>query len=86
MVSAAVASLTFGLAWPDPQLSGGRAPFPQDFVVLAADEPSQTQAQAEENADESAKMGKEAGTHTDNQAATPQSDSKKIDQPPSNEH
>ena len=58
MVSAAVASLTFGLAWPDPQLSGGRAPFPQDFVVLAANDTVQ-QSQTEDNADESAKMGKD---------------------------
>jgi hypothetical protein len=79
MVSAAVAALTFGLPWPDPQLAGGRAPFPQDFVVFAADETAQqSQAQSEDNAHESAKMGKESGTHTDNQAATPQSDSKKI--------
>ena len=36
--SAAVASLLFGLNFPDPNLAGGRAPLPQDLTVLAADE------------------------------------------------
>ena len=49
---AAVASLTFGLPWPDPQLAGGRAPFPQDYMVFAANETGQSQAQTEESADE----------------------------------
>jgi hypothetical protein len=60
MLCAAVASLTFGLAWPDPELAGGRAPFPQDHMVLAADETTQqSEVQSEDNADESAKMGKD---------------------------
>ena len=83
MLSAAVVSLTFGLAWPDPQLAGGRAPFPQDYVVLAADENiHQDQAQSQENASESAKMGEDSGTQTGDEAVTPESETKKVDQPP----
>jgi hypothetical protein len=60
MLCAAVASLTFGLAWPDPELAGGRAPFPQDYMVLTADETTQqSEVQSEDNAEESAKMGKD---------------------------
>jgi hypothetical protein len=80
---AASASLTFGLPWPDPELAGGRAPFPQDYMVLTAnDTPQQSQVQSEDNADESAKMGKQSGTQTGNAATTPENETKKVDQPP----
>lgn len=83
--SAAVASLLFGLNFPDPNLAGGRAPLPQDFTVVAADEAQgtdQRQVQSDENADESAKMGNESGTHSGDKGAAPENDTKKIDQPP----
>jgi hypothetical protein len=69
---AAVASLTFGLPWPDPQLAGGRAPFPQNYVVLAANEEqsSQPQTQTQESADESDKMNT-PGMQEDEEAQNP---------------
>jgi hypothetical protein len=50
--SAAVAGLVFGLNFPDPDLVGGRAPLPQDFTLLAADETRDDQhlVHSEENA------------------------------------
>jgi hypothetical protein len=80
---AAVASLTFGVPWPDPELAGGRAPFPQDYVVLAADENiHQDQAQSQESASESAKMGEDSGTQPSDEGTTPESETKKVDQLP----
>jgi hypothetical protein len=76
-------SLTFGLAWPDPQLAGGRAPFPQDYIVLTADESiHQNQAQSQQGASESAMMGEQSGTQSGDEAATPENETKKVDQPP----
>lgn len=82
--SAAVAGLVFGLNLPDPNLAGGRAPLPHDITVVAANETQGTdhQVQSDENADKSAKMGKESGTHSSDEGATPENDTKKIDQPP----
>ena len=81
--SAAVAGLVFGLNFPDPNLAGGRAPLPQDVTVAAANETGtdQREVQSDENADESAKMGKESGTQL-GEGAAPENDTKKIDQPP----
>ena len=82
---AAVASLLFGLNFPDPNLAGGRAPLPQDVTVVAADETQgtdQAQVQSDENADKSAKMGEKSGTQTGDEGAAPENDTKKIDQPP----
>lgn len=79
----AVASLTFGLPCPDPQLAGGRAPFPQDYMVLTANETTQqSQVQSEDTAEESAKMDKESGTQNGNGATTPENETKKVDEPP----
>jgi hypothetical protein len=83
--SAAVIGLVFGLNFPDPNLSGGRAPgLPLGFTVLAANDASndQNKIQSDQNADESAKMGKESGTHSGAEPATPETDTKKVDQPP----
>jgi hypothetical protein len=84
--SAAVIGLVFGLNLPDPNLSGGRAPLlPLGFTLLAANETQATdqgKIQSEENANESAKMGKETGTHSGDQGATPENDTKKVYQPP----
>lgn len=66
----AVGSLTFGLPWPDPQLAGGRAPFPQDYMVFAAKEQSQSQARTEETANESDKMNT-PGMQEDEEAKKP---------------
>jgi hypothetical protein len=69
MLGMAAASLTFAIA--------GTA-----LAVDAADETKQPTGQTEENATESAKMGKEEGTHTgDHQGVIPENDTSKIDQP-----
>jgi hypothetical protein len=83
--SAAVASLLFGLNFPDPNLAGGRAPLTQGFTVLAADETTgvdQRQVQSEENADESAKMGEKSETHSGDEGAAREDDTKEVDQLP----
>lgn len=68
LVSAAAIALTFGLQFPDPNLVGEPSPLPNVTVLAANDEQSgQPQAQTEENADESTKMGEETGTQTGNQ-------------------
>lgn len=65
----AAASLSFALA--------GTA-----LAVDATDESKQPTGQTEESATESAKMGKEEGTHTgDHQGVIPENDTEKIDQP-----
>ena len=82
--SAAVASLLFGLNFPDPNLAGGRAPLPQDLTVLAADETTgvDRQIQSEENADKSAKIGEKSETHSGDEGSGPENDTSKVDQPP----
>jgi hypothetical protein len=84
--TAAIIGLVFGLNFPDPNLSGGRAPLlPLGFTLLAANETQdndQSKLQSDENADESAKMGKESGTHSGDQGSPPENDTKKVDQPP----
>jgi hypothetical protein len=84
LVSVAAIALTFGLQFPDPEFIGEPSPLPNDGVVVLAatdGQSAQPQAQTEESADESAKMGKESGTHTGNQPV-PESDTKKVDQRP----
>jgi hypothetical protein len=50
--------------------------------ILLAQADSATDADTKSNAEESAKMGKEEGTHSgENQGVTPESDTSKIDQP-----
>ena len=57
-------SLTFGVPWPDLQLSGGRAPFPQDYIVLTANEwIHHGQVQSQQGA-EFAKMSEKSGTQS----------------------
>ena len=83
-VSATAIALTFGLQFPDPKLIGGPSPLPNDGVmVLAAnDEQSgQPQAQAEENADQSAKNAAESDT-MNTPGLTEDEEAKKPDQPP----
>jgi hypothetical protein len=63
----AVAALIYGLA---------------ATAVLAADEGTPGGDQAGQTANESAKMGKDEGTHTGpNQGATPENDTDKVEQP-----
>ena len=79
---AAVAALTIGHVGYKPKLTGEGFPFPPTYTVVAADQTlsdQQNQVQSEENADESDKMG---GTQAGDEANTPGSDTKKVDQPP----
>ena len=58
----------------------GAVACPMENVVLAADESQPAGAKTDET--DSAKMGKEEGTHTgDNQGAKPENDTQKVDQP-----
>ena len=85
IVPAAVAALTIGHVGYKPKLTGEGFPFPPTYTVMAANETSdnqQSQAQSEEKADDSAKMGKESGTQAGGGTDTPESNTKKVDQPP----
>jgi len=77
IIGIAVAALAFVMS---SQADVSRhQPLPSDATVLA--ENAETD-QAQENDNESAKMGKEEGTHTgENQGETSDSDTKKVDQP-----
>jgi hypothetical protein len=80
--SAAVFALLFGLEFPNPQLTGGPAPLPNDHTIaVAANEPpsGQSQVQTDENATDAAKAGKESGAQSDDNA---DKDAEKPDQPP----
>ena len=86
ILPAAVVALTIGHVGYKPTLTGEGFPFPPTYTVLAADQTQsqQSQPQSEENADDSAKMGKESGTQAGGKGpeTTPESDTKKVDQPP----
>jgi hypothetical protein len=69
--AAAVAALTFGLV--DPKLVPREAATPQSYMVIAADDTANDDA-------ESAKMDKATGTDTDG-ADTSETETKKVDQP-----
>ena len=69
-----------------PMGHGARAASPMpswsDGEILVAGETEMGGANTDENAQDSAKMGKDEGTHSGpNQGATPESDTKKVDQP-----
>ena len=80
----AAVALTIGHVGYKPKLTGEGFPFPPTYTVLAADQTQsqQSQGQSEENADDSAKMGKESGTQAGGEADTPESNTKNVDQPP----
>ena len=86
ILSAAVIALTFGI--------GGQAVTPLDSesleehplstgdIVIVTNDAAPQAGQTEDDADESAKMGKEEGTHEgEDLGATPENDTAKIDQP-----
>ena len=86
IVPAAVAALIIGHVGYKPKLTAKGFPFPPTYAVLAAaqTQSQQSQTQSEENADDSAKMGKESGTQAGGKGpeTAPESDTKKVDQPP----
>jgi hypothetical protein len=86
LTSVAVATLSLGFSLqPHPTL------FWESNIIIAAEETAPSDAQAKDdnptasgaNEAESAKMGKEEGTQTGaDQATPPESDTQKVDQPP----
>ena len=79
LVLVAAAALTFcvvgNTATPNTPLS-------KSDSLIAGDEGAPSNTSTDENAEDSAKMGKEEGTHTgSNLGATTESDTSKIDQP-----
>jgi hypothetical protein len=85
ILSAAVIALTFGI--------GGQAVTPLDSesleehplstgdIVIVTNDAAPQAGQTEDDADESAKMGKEEGTHEGEDLGAPENDTAKIDQP-----
>jgi len=74
-----VAALTFGIAEPQlPPIES--APLPPGAIVIAADESAPGAMAAEADTD-SAKMGEAQATHTGDESDTGDTDTKKIDQP-----
>jgi hypothetical protein len=88
LTGVAVATLSLGFSLqPHPAL------FWESNIVIAAEETAPSGAQTNDDnsaaigtkEEESGKMGKEEGTHTGaNQATPPESDTQKVDQPPRN--
>ncbi len=87
MLSVAVAALALGVAGQTPQMTTKDALFAGN-ITLAADDTatpagSTGDTPAAAGPQDSAKMGKEEGTHTGpGQGVTPESDTSKIVQPP----
>ncbi len=76
VLGAALAALTLGVAGHAAQMEPG-TPLSAAAIVVAADDAAPT-----EDATESAKMGKDEGTHTGpDQGSAPENDTSKIDQP-----
>ena len=82
LLAGLVAALTFGgLGGGDAQ-AANVPPLSDRGVLLAGDEAQPGGAATEGTTEDSAKMGKEEGTHTGpNLGATPENDTKKVDQP-----
>ena len=80
LAAVAVAALTLGVT--DKASLRDTAPLSTSDIVIAADDTTPSGATSEENADESAKMGEEEGTHAGAPSGeTPEADTKKVDQP-----
>lgn len=82
MASAAVIALTFGIGGQTPRPVPPEQPLSTGDIVIVTNDAAPQAGQTEDSADQSAKMGQEAGTHEgDNLGATPENDTAKIDQP-----
>ena len=82
LASATVIALTLGVTSRADVPGEKELPLPHGSIILAADDSAPAAGQTEENAEDSAKMGKESATHEGtNLGATPESDTNKIDQP-----
>jgi hypothetical protein len=82
MASAAVVALTFGIGGQTLTPVQQEEPLSTGDIVIVTNDAAPQAGQTEDNADLSAKMGKEEGTHEgENLGATPENDTAKIDQP-----
>lgn len=82
MVSAAVIALTFGIGGQTLTPVQQEEPLSTGDIVIVTNDAAPQAGETEDNADQSAKMGKEEGTHEgENLGATPENDTAKIDQP-----
>jgi hypothetical protein len=82
LASAAVIALTIGVTSRADVPTEKEFPLPADSIIVAAQDGAAGIGQTEETAEDSAKMGKEEGTHKGAQlGATPENDTDKIDQP-----
>ncbi len=80
VLGAALAALTLGVTGDVPQMR--EMPLSAGHIVMAADDDAPQGAPTEDNSAESAKMGKDEGTHSGpDQGSTPENDTSKIDQP-----
>jgi hypothetical protein len=83
LAGVAVAALTLGVVGQSKGTAEREIPLSKSDIMVVIDDTASTAGQTEENAEESAKMGKEEGTHEGTDiGATPESDTKKIEQPP----
>jgi hypothetical protein len=82
LTSAAVIALALGVTSRADIPAEKADPLPLGSTIIAADDTAPAAGQTEETAEDSAKMGKESGTHEGSDlGATPESDTNKIDQP-----
>jgi hypothetical protein len=88
IASAAVIALTLGITSRADTPTETETPLPLGSMIIAAGDDAATAGQSEDtgqsedNAEDSAKMGEEEGTHEGaNLGATPENDTDKIDQP-----
>jgi hypothetical protein len=82
IASAAVIALIFGIGDQTPTPVPPEQPLSTGDIVIVTNDAAPQAGQTEDNAEESAKMGQEEGTHEgDSLGATPENDTAKIDQP-----
>jgi hypothetical protein len=82
VASAAVIALTLGIGGQTPTPVQQEQPLSTGDILVVTNKAAPQAGQADESAEESAKMGKDSGTHEgDNLGATPENDTAKIDQP-----
>ena len=82
IISAAVIALTFGIGGENLTPVQHEEPLSDGDIVIVANDAAAQTGQTEDNAQDSAKMGKQSGTQTGQQSTVPVSETKKVDQPP----
>jgi hypothetical protein len=82
VLTGAVATLMFGVTGAMATSNEQGATLSQENLVIAADDSAPAAGETDENAEDSAKMGDEEGTHEGpDLGATPENDTSKVDQP-----